>query len=332
MSAPIRMALQIPNFTYPNTTPAQLFERVATSAREADAAGFDAVFVMDHFYQLPMLGAPDAEMLEAYPLLGALAVATTRVRLGTLVSGNTYRNPAHLAKIVTTLDIVSRGRAILGIGAGWFDPEHRGYGFGFPPVGERLSRLDEALQIIRPMLRGERPTFEGRFYRTHEALNVPAPVQPGGPAILIGGTGEQRTLRLVARFADESNWTCSPDEFPRKLETLEKHCAAVGRPRGEINVTWLGSVLIGRTMEQAEAMRDQYLRARGMDWNSLPQAMRERMASVLVIGDPDSVGEFVAQRVIGQGLDGIVVNLPANGHDPEAVQLAARTLKAALRS
>jgi F420-dependent oxidoreductase-like protein len=330
MPTPIRMALQIPNFTYPDTTPAQLFGRVATSAREAEAAGFDAVLVMDHFYQLPMLGPVQAEMLEAYPLLGALAVATTRVRLGTLVSGNTYRNPAHLAKIVTTLDVVSRGRAILGIGAGWFEPEHQGYGFDFPPIGERLSRLDEALQIIRGMLRGERPSFEGRFYRTHEALNVPAPVQPGGPAILIGGTGEQRTLRLVARYADESNWTCPPEEFPRKLEALDKHCAAVGRKRSEIGVSWLGSLLIGRTMEEAQTQRDGYLRARGMDWSTLPAAIRDRIAAALVIGDSDTVGEFVATRVLGQGLDGIVVNLPANGHDPEAVQLAARTLKAAL--
>src|SRR5215813_483979 len=265
----IRMALQIPNFTYPNTPPSGLFERIAATARTAEAAGFDAVLVMDHFYQLPMLGPTHHEMLEAYPLLGALAAQTQQVRLGTLVSGNTYRNPAHLAKIVTTLDVVSRGRAILGIGAGWFEPEHQGYGFDFPPIGERLSRLDEALQIIRGMLRGERPTFEGRYYRTHEALNVPAPVQQGGPAILIGGTGEQRTLKLVARYADESNWTCPPDE---------------------------------------------YLRARGMDWNALPPAMRDRLAAVLVLGDPDTVGEFVQTKIVGQGLDGIIVNLPANGH------------------
>ena len=326
----IRMALQIPNFTYPDTPPAALFERVAASALAAEASGFDAVFVMDHFYQLPMLGPPQHEMLEAYPLLGALAARTQRVRLGTLVAGNTYRNPAHFAKLVTTLDVVSRGRAILGIGAGWFEPEHVGYGFDYPPIGERLSRLDEALQIIVPMLRGERPTFAGRYYRTHEALNVPAPVQPGGPAILIGGTGEQRTLKLVARYADESNWTCPPDEFPRKLEALEKHCAAVGRKRSDVNVTWLGSLLIAETMEQAEKLRDGYLRERGMDWSVLPPAVRERIAAVMVLGDPDTVGEFVQTRVVGQGLDGIIVNLPANGHEPEAVRLAAQTLRKAL--
>src|SRR5258705_958373 len=169
MSRPIRMALQIPNFTYPDTPPSALFERISASAREAESAGFDAVLVMDHFYQLPMLGPKHHEMLEAYPLLGALAAQTSRVRLGTLVSGNTYRNPAHLAKIVTTLDVVSRGRAILGIGAGWFEPEHQGYGFDFPPIGERLSRLDQALQIISPMLRGRRPGPEGRCHRTHHS-------------------------------------------------------------------------------------------------------------------------------------------------------------------
>ncbi len=244
----IRMALQIPNFTYPDTPADRLFERVVASAQAAEASGFDAVLVMDHFYQLPMLGPPENEMLEAYALLGGLAARTERVRLGTLVSGNTYRNPAHLAKIVTTLDVVSRGRALLGIGAGWFEPEHQGYGFEFPPIRERLDRLEEALQIARAMFRGERPSLKGRYYVTQSALNVPAPVQPGGPGILVGGTGERRTLRLVARYADESNWTCSPDEFPRKMEALEKHCAEAGRDRSEIGVSWLGSMMLAETM------------------------------------------------------------------------------------
>ena len=339
MTVPFGIAL-------PNYGPLAAPETLVRLARLAEELGVDSVWMSDHLVApvgvasiYPYDRRPDPkpgdmgvieEFYEPLTTLAFLAGATSRVRLGTLVSGNTYRNPAHLAKIVTTLDIVSRGRAILGIGAGWFEPEHQGYGFDFPPIGERLSRLDEALRIIRGMLRGERPTVDGRYYRTHEALNVPAPVQPGGPAILIGGTGEQRTLRLVARYADESNWTCSPEEFPRKLEALEKHCAAVGRKRSEIGVSWLGSLLIAETMEAAEALRDGYLRARGMDWSVLPPAIRERIAAALVLGDPDSVGEFVSTRILGQGLDGIVVNLPANGHEPEAVRLAARTLKAAL--
>jgi len=326
----IRMALQIPNFTYPDTPTGRLFDRVLASARAAEESGFDAVLVMDHFYQLPMLGPPQNEMLEAYPLLGAIAACTERVRLGTLVSGNTYRNPAHLTKIVTTLDVISKGRALMGIGAGWFEPEHQGYGFDFPPIGERLSRLEEALQIARGMFRGERPTVKGRYYRTEQALNVPAPIQPGGPGILVGGTGEKRTLRLVAEYADESNWTCSPDEFPRKLEALAKHCADVGRDRSEIGVSWLGSLVLAETTAEAEAQRNAFLAARGMDWKTLPEHVQEAVSRSLVMGDPDSVGEFVRTRITGQGLDGIVVNLPANGHDPDAVRLAARTLAAAL--
>jgi len=180
------------------------------------------------------------------------------------------------------------------------------------------------------MFRGENPSFEGTTYRTREALNEPQPIQPGGPSILVGGTGEKRTFRLVAQYADESNWTCSPDEFPRKLEALEKQCAAVGRDRSEIGVSWLGSLIVGRTHAEAEALRDTFLRARGLDWNALPEAIQEQIAKALVLGDPDHVGEFVQTRIVGQGLDGIVVNLPANGHEIEAVELAAQTLARAL--
>ncbi len=330
MADRIRMALQIPNFTYPDTTPDQIFDRVVATALAAEEAGFDAVLVMDHFYQLPMLGPQDNEMLEAYPLLGGLAARTQRVRLGTLVSGNTYRNPAHLAKLVTTLDVLSKGRALLGIGAGWFEPEHEGYGFDFPPIGERLDRLEEALEIARAMLRGERPTWKGRYYRTREALNVPSPIRPGGPGILIGGTGEKRTLRLVAKYADESNWTCTPDEFPRKMEALEKHCAEVGRNRAEIGVSWLGTLILGETTADAESQRDIFLRGRGMDWSTLPEPVRTNISRMLLFGDPDTVGEFVQTRILAAGLDGIIVNLPASGHEPESIRLAARTLSAAL--
>ena len=182
----MRFGLQIPNFTT-DETPGALFEGVAAMATAAEEAGYDSVWVMDHFYQLPPMGGPSQPMLDAYTLLGALATQTSRVRLGTMVTGVTYRNPAHLAKIVTTLDVISAGRAILGIGAAWYDVEHEGLGFDFPPAGERLDRLEEALQICRAMFTEEAPTFDGRYYRIHEARNMPPPVQPGGPRILIGG-------------------------------------------------------------------------------------------------------------------------------------------------
>ena len=201
----------------------------SSMATAAEESGFDSVWVMDHFYQLPPLGGPSQPMLEAYTLLGALAARTTRVRLGAMVTGVTYRNPAHLAKIVTTLDVISAGRAILGIGAAWYDVEHEGLGFDFPPAGERLDRLEEALQICRAMFREEAPTFEGRYYRIHEARNVPRPVQPGGPPILVGGGGEKRTLRLVARYADMCNIFGDAATIAHKVDVLRGHCEAVGR-------------------------------------------------------------------------------------------------------
>jgi F420-dependent oxidoreductase-like protein len=219
----------MPDYTYPDVPPERLFDRVVELARAAETAGFDLVTVMDHVYQIPPIGPETEPMLEAYTTLGALAASTTRVRLATLVTGVTYRNPALVAKMVTTLDVISKGRAVCGLGAAWNESEHRGYGFAFPPIGERMDRLDEALAICRLMFTEERPSFEGRFYRLEEALNVPRPIQPGGPSIMIGGGGEKRTLRLVARHADISNLAGHLDEVAPKLEVLARHCEAEGR-------------------------------------------------------------------------------------------------------
>ena len=168
-----RLGFQIPNFNFPNVPNAALFDRVVAMAGKAEESGFDTLFVMDHFYQLPMLGPAEWNMLEAYTLLGALAARTQRARLGTLVTGNTYRNPALLGKIVTSLDVISGGRALLGIGAGWFEQEHTAFGFEFGSFSERFLKLEEALAILKPMLRDERPSFEGRFYKTKEIINQP---------------------------------------------------------------------------------------------------------------------------------------------------------------
>src|SRR5438552_8085041 len=169
----MRLGLQIQTFTYPGVPHDKLFERAADIAVTAEQSGFDCLWVMDHFYQIPFVGQRTEPMLESYTLLGGLAARTSTASLGTMVTGVTYRNPALLAKIVTTLDVVSSGRAILGIGAAWNEDEHRGYGFEFPPVGERLSRLEEALQICRAMFREEAPSFDGRYYRIQGALNFP---------------------------------------------------------------------------------------------------------------------------------------------------------------
>lgn len=187
---------------------------------------------MDHFYQLPLLGSPDQPMLEAYTALGALATATERVQLGALVTGNTYRNPALLAKVITTLDVVSAGRAILGIGAGWFELEHRQLGFEFGTFTERFNRLEEALQILDPMIKGERSAFSGNWYTTESA--VAEPHYRDRIPILIGGGGEKKTFAIAARYADHLNIIAGLDELPRKLDALAQRCDEAGRDRSTL--------------------------------------------------------------------------------------------------
>ncbi|HEX9122213.1 MAG TPA: LLM class F420-dependent oxidoreductase [Actinomycetota bacterium] len=312
----IRFGLQIPNFTYPGVDDAQMFERVASIATTAESAGFDSVWVMDHLYQIPSVGPRTDPMLEAYTLLGAIAARTSRVQLGTMVTGVTYRNPALLAKIVTTLDVVSSGRAILGIGAAWNDDEHDGYGFTFPPAGERLDRLEEALKICRAMFTKETPTFEGSHSRIHDALNVPRPIRASGIPILVGGGGERRTLRLVARYADACNLFGDLATIRHKLGVLERHCEDVGRDPSEITKTRLGGLVIAPTMEEAEEKGAAAATRRGIDL--------EAYRGYALIGDPDAVREQ-AQSYLDAGLDGLVFNMP-NSHELDPVELAGKTL------
>lgn len=223
-------SLHLPSYTHPGTPPDQLFDRVVEQARAAEEAGFAQVTVMDHLYQIPGVGQVDEPMLEGWSVLNALARETKRVRLGTQVSGVTYRNPAMVAKMAATLDVVSGGRALVGMGAAWNELEHRGFGYEFPPVRERMDRLDEALAIIRAMLREERPSFEGRHYRVEQVLNVPRPVQDGGPKIMVGGGGEKRTLRIAAKHADMTHWfAIGLDALRRKTDILFGYCAEIGR-------------------------------------------------------------------------------------------------------
>src|SRR3954462_6188976 len=205
-----RLGYQIPNSTYPGVDSAGLFDVVAAQAKAADRSGFDTVLLMDHFYQLPMLGDPDANMLECYTTLAALARETSTVRLSALATGNTYRNTTLLAKIITALDIVSGGRAQLAIGCGWFDVEHDALGFEFGTFTQRFEKLEEALQIILPMLRDETPSLDGKHYTVKDAINHPAPLSK--IPVMIGGSGEKKTLRMVAQYADESNLTCPANE------------------------------------------------------------------------------------------------------------------------
>jgi F420-dependent oxidoreductase-like protein len=306
-----RFGLQLPNFTFGGPD-ADMFAQVVARAQAGEAAGFTTLLVMDHFWQLPALGGQSQPILEAYTLLGALATQTSTVRLGTLVTGVTYRNPALLAKMVTTLDVISGGRAILGIGAAWHDIEHEGLGFDFPPAGERLDRLDEALQICRAMFREESPTFDGRYYRIHGATNVPRPLQAGGPPILVAGGGEKRTLRLVAKYADACNITGDLAMIRHKIDVLDRHCAEVGRDRADITVTRLSSLFVTSTAEETRQVRDFVAQAAG------PEA-----AGGFNIGQPD---EIVAQvgELAEAGVDELYFNMPLG--DADAVTEAGKLL------
>jgi len=322
----IRLGYQIPFFNYDGVDRADLFENIAAQAVTAEASGFDTVLMMDHFYQLPMIGEPDDWMLECYSLLAALAARTSTIRLSSLVTGNTYRNPAILAKTITTLDVISRGRAICGIGCGWFELEHDSLGFEFGTFTDRFEKLEEALQIISAMFRDERPTLDGKHYQVTNAINQPAPVQPGGVPIMIGGSGEKKTLRMVAQYAQESNLTCSPAEIPRKMDALDAHCAAIGRDRAEIDVSWLGSLLLAPDAESATVLRDEFFLKRGIDWHTLDDEFQANLGARMLIGDPESVAEQVQTKLVDQGIDGLTLNMIANGHDLDILALAGETL------
>src|SRR3954451_21913258 len=289
---------QIPGFRHADAADAEMFDRTVALATAAEAGRFDSLWVMDHFWQLPALGGPDEPILEAYTLLGALAARTERVQLGTLVTGVTYRNPAMLAKMVTTLDVISHGRAILGIGAAWYDVEHTGYGFEFPGARERLARLEEAVQICRALLRDERPTFDGRFYSTADARNVPKPLQAGGPRIMIGGSGEKRTLRLVAQYADMCNVSGGPTTVRHKLEVMRAHCADVGRDPAEITTTRLGTLVL---TENA----DETARVRGF----LSGLAGDQFDEQFTVGEADEVVGAV-DALLAAGVDCPIFNMP----------------------
>jgi F420-dependent oxidoreductase-like protein len=239
----MRLGVQIPSFTWPQG-PAELASRLRAIAAAADEGGFASLWVMDHFFQIPPVGPAERDMLEGYSALAFLAAATRSVSLGTMVTGVTYRHPGILVKTVSTLDVLSGGRAVLGIGAAWFEREHAGLGVPFPPLRERFERLEEALRIAKQMWSGEVAPFAGRHYRLAETLCVPQPLQRPHPPILIGGMGERRTLRLVARYGDACNLFAhaGPAEVGRKLDVLRRHCDALGRDFDAIERTTLGTV------------------------------------------------------------------------------------------
>ncbi|BBX25501.1 LLM class F420-dependent oxidoreductase [Mycolicibacterium alvei] len=301
----IRLALQIPNFTY-GTGVAELFPTVIAQAREAESAGFDSVFVMDHLYQLPQIGTPDQPMLEAYTALGALAQATQEVHLGTLVTGNTYRNPTLLAKSITTLDVVSAGRAVLGIGTGWFELEHDSLGFEFGTFTERFEKLDEALQIIVPMLAGERVSIDGNYYRTQDAFAEPR-FREHIP-LMIGGSGEKKTIPLAARYFDHLNIIAGFDELPRKVQVVRQRCEEIDRDPATLETSMLVFAMIGDHVTA----------------DMIPDEVKQNV----VFGSPAQVAEQVKTKVLDAGVDGVILSpVTTGGYVPGGITAVAEELK-----
>ena len=297
--------LHLPSYTFPDTPTEHLFDRIVEQAQAAEAAGFGMVSVMDHLYQIGGIGSNTDPMLEGWSVLAALSRETSRVRLGTLVTGVTYRNPAFLAKQVTTLDVLSGGRAILGIGAAWNEEEHQGYGYPFPPIKERMDRLEEALTIATAMFREERPSFQGTYSSIDHALNEPKPVQPGGPPILVGGGGEQRTLKIAARFASMTHWfAMGLPGLQHKTEVLASHCEAIGRDPGEIERTVGGPVIVVGSEAEGQAILER-----------IPAERRAHLAA----GTPEQVADRL-RPYLDAGFTGFTFN---NNVYPRPEQIAA---------
>ncbi len=315
MRAPITLDLHITNFNYPGVAVDGLFDHVAEMAKTAEDNGFSSVSVMDHLHQIPPMGPQELNMLEGNMALAGIAARTRKASLGLLVGGVTYRNPALLAKMCTTLDVISGGRAVFGIGAAWFEAEHEAYGVHFPPLKERFEHLEDALRIARAMFTEERATVEGTHHSVHGALNNPKPLR-GDIPIVIGGSGERKTLRLVAQYGDGCNLFGDVERVRHLLGVLDRHCEDVGRDPSEITRTRMAGVIIGATHEEAERKKAAAAEA---------GAPRERLETMF-LGDPDAIAEQ-AQPFADAGIEGLTITLP-DVYDLETIALAGRALSA----
>jgi len=313
MRAPITLDLHLPNFNFPGVGPDEVFDHLVEIAQTAERSGFSSISVMDHLHQIRGVGPPENWMFEANTILAGLAARTSTVTLGSLVGAVTYRNPALLAKVTTTLDVISGGRTWLGLGAAWFEDEHRAYGYEFPPLKVRFEMLEDALRVIRAMLTQERASYAGKHFSVEGAYNNPKPLR-GDIPILIGGGGERKTLRLVATYADGCNLFGDPATVRHKLDVLERHCEDVGRDPAEITKTKIGVVLIGDTHEAAHAKIERLAAA------GLP---RERLEAATV-GEGDELAEWAASFA-EVGIEGLTISIP-DVHDLEVVELAGKAL------
>ncbi|HEY6760055.1 MAG TPA: TIGR03560 family F420-dependent LLM class oxidoreductase [Baekduia sp.] len=313
MRAPIQVDLHLPNFNYPGVGPEAVFEKLVDIVTAAEESGFTSATVMDHYHQIPPVGPPENWMFEGNAMLAALAARTKSINLGLLVGGVTYRNPAQHAKITTTLDIISGGRAFHGIGAGWFEEEHRAYGYAFPPLKERFEHLEDHLSIVREMFLESQASVTGKHHSVTDAYNNPKPLR-GDIPILIGGSGERKTLRLVAQYADGCNLFGDAERAQHLLGVLEGHCEAVGRDSSEITKTVMSTFVIAETEAAAQTKLDQ-MADRG--WPP------ERIAATHAF-TPATLAEF-AEGFREVGIEGLTFSIP-DVWDLDGVRLAGETL------
>jgi F420-dependent oxidoreductase-like protein len=313
MRAPIQLDLHLPNFNFPGVGPEEVFDKLVDIATTAERAGFSAVTVMDHYHQIAAVGPPQNWMFEGNTMLAGIAARTQTIALGLLVGGVMYRNPAQHAKITTTLDIVSCGRAFHGIGAAWFQGEHDAYGFSFPPLKERFERLEDHLRIARAMFTQEDATVACEHHPVSGAYNNPKPVR-GDIPIVIGGSGERKTLRMVAQYGDGCNFFGDSARAAHLLGVLQDHCDRLGRDPGEITKTSMAVIAIAETEDAVKAKLDA-MRSAGVP--------AERIAGATA-GTPEQVLERAhAYREVG--IEGLTISMP-DVHDLEAVALAGETL------
>jgi len=281
----MKLGIQVSDFTWPDA-PRSIGPTFARIARDADQVGLSSLWVMDHFFQIGVNGPPEHEMLEGYAALAFAAGVTERITLGTLVTGVTYRHPGILVKTVTTLDVLSGGRAWLGVGAAWNEWEHRGLGVPFASTRERFERLEETLQIAQQMWAGDESPFEARHYHLERPLNSPAALSTPHPRILVGGIGEKKTLRLVAQYADACNvFDMGPDKVQAKFDVIRRHCEAVGRDYDDIEKTVLSRVDFG--VESDESIVDRVGRLRDIGTEHV-------IFGVARVWEPDSLVRFAA--------------------------------------
>ena len=289
----MKFGLQHPNFTFDGDG-AEIVDKLRTLAQKAESLGFDSFWVMDHFHQIQYVGEAREPMLEGWTTQAVIAGLTIKIKLGTLVTGIVYRHPSVLAKIGATLDVLSKGRLFMGIGAAWNVEEATAYGIPFPPVGERMRRLEEAVQIIRKMWTEERASFNGKFYQLQGAYCYPKPIQRPHPPIMIGGSGERRTLKIAAKYADACNLFGSPETVKKKLGVLREHCRSAGRDYDSILKTKLGHVIIDKNKENVtEAIK------------AFPEDRREEY---VIYGTPQEVRHQV-QALRDAGIEYLIVNL-----------------------